>query len=38
MMFEKVIIAEDHDIANLSLRRTLEELDIPAPDHAYYCD
>jgi two-component system capsular synthesis response regulator RcsB len=38
MMFEKVIIAEDHEIANLSLRRTLEELDIPWPDHAYYCD
>lgn len=38
MMFEKVIVAEDHEIANLSLRRTLEELGIPEPDYAYYCD
>jgi DNA-binding NarL/FixJ family response regulator len=38
MVFEKIIIAEDQDIANLSLRRTLEELDISISDYAYYCD
>jgi two-component system capsular synthesis response regulator RcsB len=38
MLFEKVLVAEDQEIANLSLRRTLEDLDIPRPDYAYYCD
>jgi len=37
-MFEHVLIAEDHEIANLSLRRTLEDLQIPSPDYAHYCD
>lgn len=37
-MFENVLIAEDQEIANLSLRRTLEELAIPSPDYAHYCD
>ncbi|HKG06336.1 MAG TPA: response regulator [Pedobacter sp.] len=37
-MFEKVLVAEDHEMMNQSLRRTLEDLQIPAPDHAYYCD
>lgn len=37
-MFKNVLIAEDHEIANLSLRRTLEELHIPSPDYAHYCD
>ncbi|MFB9843993.1 response regulator [Mucilaginibacter ginsenosidivorans] len=37
-MFEHVLVAEDHEIANLSLRRTLEGLHIPSPDHAHYCD
>lgn len=37
-MFERVIIVEDHDIANLSLRLTLEGLGIKDSVHAYYCD
>ncbi|MGZ3813587.1 MAG: response regulator [Mucilaginibacter sp.] len=37
-MFENVLIAEDHEIANLSLRRTLEDLNISPPDYVYYCD
>jgi DNA-binding NarL/FixJ family response regulator len=37
-MFENVLIAEDQEIANLSLRRTIEDLDIPSPDYAHYCD
>jgi len=37
-MFENVLIAEDHEIANLSLRRTLEDLHISPPDYAYYCN
>jgi two-component system capsular synthesis response regulator RcsB len=37
-MFEKVLVAEDQEMFNLSLRRTLEDLSIPRPDYAYYCD
>ncbi|MEO7482111.1 MAG: response regulator [Ferruginibacter sp.] len=37
-MIDKVIIAEDHEIANLSVQKTLEELRIPQIDHVYYCD
>ena len=37
-MFENVLIAEDHEIVNLSLRRTLEDLQIPQFDYAHYCD
>jgi len=37
-MFENVLVAEDHEIANLSLRRTLEDLNVSRPDYAYYCD
>ena len=37
-MFKKVLIAEDQEIMNRSLRRTLEEMQIPSPDHAYYCE
>lgn len=38
MKFENILITEDHDMANLSLRITLEDLQLPRPQHAYYCD
>jgi two-component system, NarL family, captular synthesis response regulator RcsB len=37
-MFKKVLIAEDHESANLSVQSTLKEAGIPEPDYAYYCD
>jgi DNA-binding NarL/FixJ family response regulator len=38
MKFENILVAEDHEIANLSLRITLEELQLARPQHAYYCE
>lgn len=37
-MIHKVLIAEDHESANISVRKTLEELGITQVDHVYYCD
>ena len=37
-MFKKVLIAEDHEIQNLSLQRTLLDLNIPIVDYVHYCD
>ena len=37
-MFKKVLIAEDHEHANISLRKTLDDLDIDQRDFRYYCD
>jgi len=37
-MITKVLIAEDHEIVNTSLRKTLEELAITDIAYAYYCD
>jgi two-component system capsular synthesis response regulator RcsB len=37
-MIRKVLIAEDHESANISVQKTLEELKIDQPDHVYYCD
>lgn len=37
-MIKKVLIAEDHESANISVQKTLEELRISQPDHVYYCD
>lgn len=37
-MIDKVIIAEDQEIANLSVQKTMEELRISQVDHVYYCD
>ena len=37
-MIKKVLIAEDHESANISVQKTLEELKILQPDHVYYCD
>jgi two-component system capsular synthesis response regulator RcsB len=35
---KKVLIVEDHEIANLSLQATLKEAGVGQPDYAYYCD
>jgi two-component system capsular synthesis response regulator RcsB len=37
-MIDKVMIAEDHEIANLSVQKTMEELRIRQIEHVYYCD
>jgi two-component system capsular synthesis response regulator RcsB len=37
-MIDKVIIAEDHESANLSLQRTLEDFRVQHIDHVFYCD
>ncbi len=37
-MFKKVLIAEDHEIQNLSVQRTVQDLHIPIVDYVYYCD
>lgn len=37
-MIDKVIIAEDHETANLSIQKTMEALSIPQIDYAFYCD
>ncbi|MBO9728293.1 MAG: response regulator [Chitinophaga sp.] len=37
-MITKVLIAEDHEIVNISLQKTLEELGIIDIAYAYYCD
>ena len=37
-MINKVLIAEDHESANLSVQKTLEDLSVIDPDHVYYCD
>ncbi|GAA4511687.1 response regulator [Sphingobacterium thermophilum] len=37
-MFNKVLIAEDHEIANLSVQRTLKDLGVEEAKYVYYCD
>ena len=37
-MFEKVLIAEDHESSNLSVRKALEDFGIAKSDYVYYCD
>ncbi|RFM26554.1 response regulator [Deminuibacter soli] len=37
-MITKVLIAEDHESANISVQATLDELQIPHTDYVYYCD
>jgi DNA-binding NarL/FixJ family response regulator len=37
-MFTSVLIAEDHESASISVRKTLEELGIVHTQYAYYCD
>ena len=37
-MIQKVLIAEDHESANISVQKTLEALQIFQPDYVYHCD
>ncbi len=37
-MINKIIIAEDHESANLSVKKTIEEFNIVYYDYVYYCD
>jgi len=37
-MFKSVIIAEDHESASISVRKTLEDLGITNTEYTYYCD
>ncbi|SDI70909.1 response regulator [Chryseobacterium jejuense] len=37
-MFKKVLISEDHESINISVQKTLEDLNIPNVDYVYYCD
>ncbi|HWW37902.1 response regulator [Pedobacter sp.] len=38
MMFERVLIAEDHESSNISVRKTLEDLGIEIAHYVFYCD
>lgn len=37
-MIEKVLIAEDHESANISIQKTLEDLKIVQAEYVFYCD
>lgn len=37
-MFKKVLIAEDHESASISVQKTLEKLGVQEPEYVYYCD
>lgn len=37
-MFQHVLIAEDHESASVSVRKTLSDLQIPHSSYAFYCD
>jgi two-component system capsular synthesis response regulator RcsB len=37
-MIKKVLIAEDHESANISIQKTLEELKVEEVDKVFYCD
>ncbi|RQO67722.1 response regulator [Pedobacter sp. KBW06] len=37
-MFKRVLIAEDHESASISVRKTLEDLGIPPAEYTFYCD
>ena len=37
-MITRVLIAEDHESANISVQKTLDDLGITQYEHAYYCD
>jgi len=38
IMFKRVLIAEDHESTSISVRKTLEELNITQTEYSYYCD
>lgn len=37
-MFEKVLVAEDHESSNISVRKALEDYGVANNDYVYYCD
>ncbi|WP_410221027.1 response regulator [Pedobacter sp.] len=37
-MFKRILIAEDHESANISVQKTLTDLEITHKDYVYYCD
>jgi len=37
-MFKRVLIAEDHESASISVRKTLEDLGIVSAEYTFYCD
>jgi len=37
-MIKKVLIAEDHQSANISIQKVLEDLGVVEPTYVYYCD
>ena len=37
-MFRKVLIAEDHEITNISVQRTISDLGVELAKYVYYCD
>lgn len=37
-MFNKILIAEDHEIANISVQKTLQDLGVSETRYVYYCD
>lgn len=37
-MFKKVLIAEDHEMANISVQKTLHDLTVQDVHYVYYCD
>jgi DNA-binding NarL/FixJ family response regulator len=37
-MIKKVLIAEDHESASISVQKTLEEMGVSDPDYVFYCD
>jgi two-component system capsular synthesis response regulator RcsB len=37
-MIKKVLIAEDHESASISVQKTLEEMGVAGVDYVYYCD
>lgn len=38
MMFKRVLIAEDHESVNISVQKTLADLEITNIEYTYYCD
>ncbi|SDZ81438.1 response regulator [Pedobacter hartonius] len=37
-MFKKILIAEDHEHTNISVRKTLDDLGVPQREFRFYCD
>lgn len=37
-MLEKILIAEDHESSNISVRKALEDIGLDKNDYVYYCD